>query len=94
MASPRRRSFWIVSDICGPYHAVKDYPTPMAVRNLANALGIHPAIVACEVREREGYDLPLLQVVKLERLDVAHLDETRALALRQRVEIFPCLFVG
>lgn len=33
--------------------AVKDHPTPMAVMNLANSLGIHPAIVAGRVRYQE-----------------------------------------
>ncbi len=38
--------------------AVKDRPTPMAVMNLANALGIHPAIVAGRVRyKRRNYRL-------------------------------------
>ena len=32
--------------------AVKEHPTPMAVMNLANALNIHPAIVAGKVRYR------------------------------------------
>ncbi|MBC6440478.1 MAG: transcriptional regulator [Rhodospirillales bacterium] len=33
--------------------AVKDHPTPMAVMNLANALEIHPAIVAGKVRYKQ-----------------------------------------
>ena len=33
--------------------AVKDHPTPMAVMNLANALNIHPAIVAGKVRYKQ-----------------------------------------
>ena len=33
--------------------AVKDHPTPMAVMNLANALEIHPAIVAGRVRYKQ-----------------------------------------
>jgi len=38
--------------------AVKDHPTPMAVMNLANALEIHPAIVAGRVRyEQQNYRL-------------------------------------
>lgn len=38
--------------------AVKDHPTPMAVMNLANALKIHPAIVAGRVRyEQQNYRL-------------------------------------
>lgn len=37
---------------------VKDHPTPMAVLNLANALEIHPAIVAGRVRhEQQNYRL-------------------------------------
>ena len=47
-----------------------------------------------QVREREGDGLPLVQVVKLEGLEVAHQDEARALAFRQRVEILPGLFVA
>ena len=46
-----------------------------------------------QVREREGDGLPLVQVVKLEGLEVAHQDEARALAFWQRVEILPGLFV-
>ena len=38
--------------------AVKDHPTPMTVMNLANALGIHPAIVAGRVRyQQQNYRL-------------------------------------
>ena len=38
--------------------AVKDHPTPMSVMNLANALHIHPAVVAGRVRsERRNYRL-------------------------------------
>ena len=38
--------------------AVKDHPTPMSVMNLANALRIHPAVVAGRVRsERRNYRL-------------------------------------
>jgi len=38
--------------------AVRDQPTPMAVMNLANALQVHPAIVAGKVRyERQNYRL-------------------------------------
>jgi HTH-type transcriptional regulator/antitoxin HigA len=38
--------------------AVKDHPTPMAVMHLANALGIHPAIVAGRVRyQQQNYRL-------------------------------------
>jgi len=38
--------------------AVRDNPTPMAVMNLANALQVHPAIVAGKVRyERQNYRL-------------------------------------
>lgn len=33
--------------------AVKDHPTAMAVMNLADALGIHPAIVAGRVRHQQ-----------------------------------------
>ena len=47
-----------------------------------------------QVREREGDGLTLVEIVKLEGLEVAHQDEARALALRQRVEILPRLFVG
>lgn len=38
--------------------AVKDHPTPMSVMNLANALGIHPAVVAGRVRyQQQNYRL-------------------------------------
>ncbi|MBX9606541.1 MAG: transcriptional regulator [Gammaproteobacteria bacterium] len=38
--------------------AVKDHPTPTTVMNLANSLGIHPAIVAGRVRyQQENYRL-------------------------------------
>ena len=46
-----------------------------------------------QVREREGDGLSLVKIVKLEGLEVAHKDEARALAFRQRVEILPSLFV-
>ena len=46
-----------------------------------------------QVRQREGNGLALVQIVKLEGLEVAHQDEARALAVRQRVEILPGLFV-
>ena len=48
---------------------------------------------AGQVREREGHNLPLVQIVKLEGLEVAHQDKARALAFRQRVKILPGLFV-
>ena len=39
-------------------NAVKAHPTPMAVMNLAEALGIHPAIVAGRVRhQKQNYRL-------------------------------------
>ena len=39
-------------------NAVRDRPTTMAVMNLANALHVHPAIVAGRVRfERKNYRL-------------------------------------
>ena len=45
------RSVWEAS-------AVRDRPTAMAVMNLANALQVHPAIVAGRVRyERKNYRL-------------------------------------
>ena len=47
-----------------------------------------------QVREREGHNLPLVQIVKLEGLKVAHQDVARALAFRQRVEILPGLFAS
>ena len=46
-----------------------------------------------QIRKREGDGLALVQIVKLEGLEVAHQDEARALAFRQRVEILPGLFV-
>ncbi len=45
-----------------------------------------------QVRERESDELPLVEVVKLEGLEVAHQNVARALALGQRVEILPGLF--
>ncbi len=47
-----------------------------------------------QVREREGDDFALVEIVKLEGLEVAHQDGARAVALGQRVEILPGLFVG
>ena len=46
------------------------------------------------LRPRRGDGLPLVQIVKLEGLEVAHKDEARAVAFRQRVEILPGLSVG
>ena len=44
--------------------------------------------------KRERDDLSLVQIVKLKGLEVAHQDVARAVALGQRVEILPGLFVG
>ena len=49
--------------------------------------------VAGQFREREGDGLPLVEIVKLEGLEVAHEDVARAVALGQRVEILPGLSV-
>ena len=46
-----------------------------------------------QVREREGGDPPLVQIVKLEGLEVADQDVARSVAVGQRVEILPCLFI-
>ena len=46
-----------------------------------------------QVRQREGDDLPFVQIVKLVSLKVAHQDVARALARGQRVEILPSLLV-
>ena len=47
-----------------------------------------------QVRQRELDNLPLVEIVKLEGLEVAHQDEAWALTLGQRVEILPGLCVG
>ena len=47
-----------------------------------------------QIRQREGDDLPLVQIVKLEGLEVADQDVARAVVLGQRVKILPGLFVG
>ena len=47
-----------------------------------------------QVREGEDDNLPLVQIVKLEGLEVAHQDVSRAVALGQRVEILSGLSIG
>ena len=47
-----------------------------------------------QVHEREGDDSALVEIVKLEGLEIAHQDVARALAIRQRVEILPRLSIG
>ena len=47
-----------------------------------------------QVRESESDGLPLVQVVKLEGLEIAHQNVARPVALGQCVEILPCLFEG
>jgi len=49
--------------------------------------------VAGEVREGEGGGFPLVQIVKLEGLEIADEDVAWAVALGQRVEILPGLSV-
>ena len=46
-----------------------------------------------QVREREGDGFPFVKIAKPEGLEVAHQDVARALAVRQRVEVLPGLFV-
>ena len=47
-----------------------------------------------QVRERERDGLPLVEVVKLEVLEIAHQNKARTITLRQRVEILSGLFEG
>ena len=46
-----------------------------------------------QIGKRKRDDLPLVQIVQLEGLEVADQDETRTVALGQRVEVLPGLFV-
>ncbi len=47
-----------------------------------------------QAREREGDGLALVEIVKLEGLEVADQNEARALAFQQRVDILAGLFVS
>ena len=50
--------------------------------------------VAGQLREGEGDGLPLVQIVKLEGLEIADEDVARAVALGKRVEVVSGLPVG
>ena len=47
-----------------------------------------------QVRQREFDNLPFVEIVQFEGLEVAHQNEARTLSFRQRIEILPGLLVG